>query len=77
MVLREWPDLTAQTWNSSNPLEAVTIREYATPAVRVTIPRVDWEAIMEIYRAHYHAESRHPSVRAAWEQYRIMVSLTR
>jgi hypothetical protein len=77
MIQREWPELTAANWTTQDPLAAVNIREYQTPAVRVTIPAVDWEVIMQIYRAHYHAESRHPSVRAAWEQYKIMCSLTR
>lgn len=76
MILREWPDITAKSWNAHDPLEAVAIREYPTPAVRITIPAVDWECIMEIYRAHYHAQNQTPGVRAAWEQYKIMVSLT-
>lgn len=50
--------------------------QHSVPGVRITMPESDWEAIMEIYRAHYHAQNRNPGVRDAWEQYRVMVGLT-
>ena len=49
----------------------------AVAGVKITMPEADWEGIMEIYQAHYHAENRNPGVRDAWEKYKIMVSLTR
>ncbi len=58
-------------------LDHYDITSVRVPAVQITLPQADWSAIMEIYSAHYHAASRHPSVQAAWEQYRMMVTLTR
>lgn len=51
--------------------------QHSVPGVKITMPESDWEAIMEIYRAHYHAQNRNPGVQQAWEQYQVMVSLTR
>ncbi len=45
-------------------------------AVQVTMPREDWEMIMEIYRAHYHAANHNPGVLDRWMEYRMMVALT-
>lgn len=53
------------------------VDQRAVPGLRIMIPEADWEAIMEIYRAHFHAENSNPGVTQAWEQYKIMCSLTR
>jgi hypothetical protein len=49
----------------------------AVPGVRITMPLQDWEAIMEIYKTHFHAENTNPGVKQAWEQYKIMCAMTR
>ena len=53
------------------------INKRTVAGLQITMPEADWEAIMEIYRAHFHAENRNPGVRDAWEQYQIMCALTR
>jgi len=51
--------------------------QQAVPGVKITMPEADWQGIMEIYQAHFHAENRNPGVRQAWEQYKIMCAMTR
>ena len=55
---------------------ADTIREELIPAVRLELPLEDANALMEIYRSHYHAVNRNPAVRQAWLEYRTLVALT-
>lgn len=51
--------------------------QQVVPGVKITMPEADWNRIMDIYRAHFHAENSNPGVRDAWEQYQIMCALTR
>ena len=44
--------------------------------VQVTMPREDWEKIMEIYQSHYVAINQNPGVLDRWMEYRMMVALT-
>ena len=69
--------LAASQWWLDQPAEPYTVQSRTVPALRVTIPEADWNRIMEIYRAHFHAENRNPGVRDAWEQYQIMCALAR
>lgn len=55
---------------------AATVRVRAIEGVRITMPVEDFEAMMAIYRAHYHAMDRNPAVAAAWSQYKMLVALT-
>lgn len=57
-----------------NMQEHITQREI--PAVRITMPREDFERMMSIYTAHYSAASRNPAVAEAWHQYKMLVALT-
>lgn len=56
---------------------ADTIREENIAGVRLELPVEDANALLEIYRAHYHAVNRNPAVREAWLQYRTLAELTR
>lgn len=56
---------------------AKTVQVENIPAVRLELPLEDANALLEIYRAHYHAASRNPAVREAWLEYRMLVELTR
>lgn len=47
------------------------------PAVRITMPREDYECMLSIYTAHYHAVSQNPAVADAWHQYKMCCALTR
>lgn len=77
VIIRQWPEMAATNWTPGTVLDAVEIKEYPTPAVRITIPESDWIRIMEIYQSHYHSMVNNPGVNAAWEQYKMMVHLTR
>lgn len=44
--------------------------------VRITMPKEDFERMMSIYQAHYHACNRNPAVADAWHQYKMLVALT-
>jgi hypothetical protein len=56
-------------WRASEQIETVE-------AVRIMMPRSDFEAFMSIYTAHYHAASKNPAVAEAWHQYKMLVALT-
>ena len=56
-------------WRASEQIETVE-------AVRITMPLADFERVMSIYTAHYHAASRNPTVADAWNQYRMCCALT-
>lgn len=75
MIIHEMPKIPPRDWLDQQARFAV--EERTVPAVRVQIPEHDWETIMEIYRSHYHAMENNPSVQAAWEQYKMLVRLTR
>lgn len=45
--------------------------------VVVELPERDWDGIMEIYRAHYHAGQRNAAVLHAWAQYQLLMRLTK
>lgn len=62
-------------WLNEPATYAVRTRDL--PAYRITIPAHDWEAIMEIYQAHFHPQVNNPGVIQAWEQYKMMVTLAR
>ena len=53
-----------------------TVHTRQIEGVRITMPRDDWEALMSIYTAHYHAANRNPAVAEAWHQYKMLVALT-
>ena len=53
-----------------------TAQTRVVDAVRVTMPEEDWARLMSIYTAHYHAASRNPAVQEAWQQYKMLVTLT-
>lgn len=46
-------------------------------AVRITLPKEDFEALMEIYTTFYHPANQTPAVQEAWRQYRMLVALTK
>ena len=75
MIIREQTAPPARNWADS--FARYAIGERHVPALEIRIPERDWEAIMEIYRAHFHAENTNPGVKQAWEQYKIMCAMTR
>ena len=56
--------------------EEILRRSETIPAYEILIPKSDWHAIMEIYSAHWMAQSGNPAVREQWERYRMMIALT-
>ena len=72
--LRTWDNQTHLRLTGCE-LDRYEIHSLRVPAVQVTLPVQDWEEIMEIYRTHWHAQHHNPSVRAAWEQYRMLLAL--
>ena len=46
------------------------------PTLVIEIPATDWQAIMEIYRAHWHAQNTNEAVAQAWTQYQLLVKLS-
>jgi hypothetical protein len=63
-------DQMMERWRSA------TVRVREIEGVRITMPRDDFEALMSIYQAHYHACSRNPAVAEAWHQYKMLAALT-
>jgi len=53
-----------------------TVEYDIVDAVKILMPKEDFERMMSIYTAHYHAASRNPAVAEAWHQYRMLVALT-
>ena len=56
--------------------EEIMRRSETMPAYQVTIPKSDWHAIMQIYSAHWMAQTGNAAVRERWLEYRMMVNLT-
>lgn len=56
--------------------EEIERRSETIAAYEITIPKSDWHSIMEIYSAHWMAQSGNRAVRERWEQYRMMITLT-
>ena len=53
-----------------------TVHTRTIEGVKIVMPREDFERMMSIYRAHYHAANHNPAVADAWHQYRMLVALT-
>ena len=47
------------------------------PAVKITMPEVDYDQLMEVYKSHYEPQNQHPAVRDAWDKYITLLNLTR
>lgn len=62
--------------NAPYTTEEIMRRSETVAAWEITIPKSDWHAIMEIYSAHWMAQSGNRAVRDLWEQYRMMINLT-
>lgn len=61
---------------NNKPTDSNEIRVDMTNICEIQIPERDWNNIMEIYRAHFHAINTHPAVRDLWHQYKMMAALT-
>jgi hypothetical protein len=68
------PDFNLMRQGQAYDLARHIINE--VPGLQVEIPESDWNRIMDIYHAHYHAANRNPAVQEAWQQYRMLIALT-
>lgn len=59
-----------------NPFSGDIIQTQRVPGIQVQMPLKDWERLLSIYEIHHQSQSRHPAVRAAWEQYKITLAMT-
>ena len=66
-----WGSLKDGLKDMRNHIDQVEIE-----AVRITMPKEDFERMMSIYHAHYHAAVDNPAVAEAWHQYKMLVALT-
>lgn len=78
MVMRSWSPLNY----SSMPFAGVDIQssmlsDKTVPAVRVTMPIEEFEELISIYRSHYRPQSDNPAVIDAWNQYKMLLALTK
>lgn len=75
------PGYWERHWDEKNPRQNLRdigshVQSTEIEAVRITMPKEDFERIMSIYTAHYHAANRNPAVADAWLQYKTLVALT-
>lgn len=75
------PGYWERHWDEKNPKQSLReigshVQSVEIEAVRITMPREDFERMMSIYTAHYHAANRNPAVVETWNQYRTLVALT-
>jgi hypothetical protein len=70
-VFREY---TVGRFTGCMPYDQPVIQD--TRGVEVQLPERDWQQIVQIVQAHERAV-RHPAVQHAWEQYCMLVQLTR
>ena len=57
------------TWRNNEKIDVIE-------AVKITMPKEDFERLMSIYTCHYHAANQNPAVAEAWSQYKMLVALT-
>jgi len=69
--------LPYQDWVNMQDGETLTMTTRDLPGVTVTMPEEDFDAMLEVLHAHYHAQSTNPAVNDAWLKYRMLVSITR
>jgi hypothetical protein len=73
MEIRSWQPPALDQLDSQAEFNVDT---QAVASVKIEMPERDWEAIMEIYKSHYHAMNTNQSVHKAWQQYQILLKLT-
>lgn len=47
------------------------------PGVQLTMPAQDFEHVVDVLQAHHHAVSTCAAVQDAWNQYRMLLAMTR
>jgi hypothetical protein len=73
MELRSWRPLSKNIFDEQAEYNVST---QVVPSVKIEMPEADWDAIMEIYKSHYHAMGSNESVRTAWQQYVMLLKLS-
>ena len=68
--------IDATSWVKANYSPDQMVEHKRIRGVRLELPEEDLNAILEIYRAHYHAASKNPAVREAWREYQLLLALT-
>lgn len=69
--------LPYQDWVNMKDGETLTMTTQDLAGVVVTMPVEDFEAMLDVLHAHYHAQSTNPAVNDAWLKYRMLIAMTK
>jgi hypothetical protein len=73
MELRAWRPVSKNIFDEQAEYD---VDNQVVASVKIEMPEADWQAIMEIYKSHYHAMSSNQSVQSAWQQYQMLLKLS-
>ena len=73
---REYQPTYRSVWQlrDQTAIEACDVE--VLPTLVIEIPVADWDGIMEIYLAHWHAQNQNPAVQQAWKEYQLLAKLS-